>query len=81
MISTEMPRKYMARCAQCGRKGIFEYHEKLIVGWEHLHYIGYLFRDEAAARSWDDSERPDWWSFPSWENAEAWLYDHGAHPW
>lgn len=71
----EMPRAYMARCAQHGRRVIFQYKEHMVEGMEHLRFIGYQFTSEEAARRWDD--RPgnlgSWWSLPSWEAAEEWL--------
>jgi hypothetical protein len=71
----ELPRDYMARCAQHGTRAIFQYREELLAGFEHLRFIGCQFVDAAAARRWDD--RPGnldgWWSFPTWAAAEAWL--------
>lgn len=80
---TELPRDYMARCAQSGRKGAFEYLDRLIgPGEEHLRFIGGLFASETAARRWDD--RPGnlvaWWGFPTWEACEVWLYGDADEP-
>lgn len=78
MQQTEMPRDYMARCAQFHHKGIFQYREELLAGNEHLRFIGAVFRSEEAARRWDDTA--GWFDpsamlrFPTWEDAEAWLY-------
>jgi hypothetical protein len=74
----EVPRDYMARCTQQGTRAIFQYRDDLVEGMEHLRFIGAEFIGYDTARRWDD--RPGnlsgWLSFPSWENAEAWL--HGA---
>jgi len=73
----ELPRDYMARCAQRGSRVIFQYREELITGMECLRFIGFQFTDEEAARRWDD--RPAnlayWDTFPTWEAADAWLHD------
>jgi hypothetical protein len=75
-LSPELPRDYMARCAQHGTRAIFQYRDDLIAGIEHLRFIGAEFVGHDTARRWDD--RPGnlsgWWAFPSWEAAEAWLF-------
>lgn len=72
----EMPRDYMARCAQHGRRGIFQYREDLIVGGlEYLRFIGIEFASAEYARRWDDRtmDHISWCALPSWESAETWL--------
>lgn len=76
--TSEMPRDYMARCAQFGRRGIFQYREELLAGCEYLRFIGAPFASEAAARAWDDSpgqfDPTAMLYFPTWEDAEGWLF-------
>lgn len=74
----EIPRDFMARFAQCGKRTIFEYRAELLQSPEDdaLRCIGHIFRDADAARRCDD--RPGnlvaWRPFPTWDAAVAWLY-------
>lgn len=78
MQKAELPRDYMVRCAQFNNRGIFQYREELLAGMEHLRFIGAVFPSEEAARAWDDApgrfDPTAMLMFPTWEDAEAWLY-------
>ena len=73
----ELPRDFMRRAAQCGRRGLFQYHDRHVPpGWEHLRFVGATFATAEAARRWDDSgtNLTATRVFPSWDDGLAWLY-------
>jgi hypothetical protein len=77
----ELPRDFMTRFAQSGKRIIWEYRDELLAGtaltgnMEALRYVGYEFASAEAARKVDD--RPEnlvaWFTFPTWAAAEVWM--------